>query len=99
MMMSEKTMYKDWCEGNYRPGSFVENLLKAVSVADQGNLKRLHKGFPDIVNGYCEYTGITITFDNGEMASDKVCNRCEERFSGDIAGNYCDDCRRIMKLD
>ena len=35
---------------------FDKKLFETIVLADESNLKRLHLGFPDQVNGYLQYT-------------------------------------------
>ena len=37
-------------------GHFYTSLWDAICLADDGNLMRLSRGFPDEVNGYINYT-------------------------------------------
>lgn len=39
-----------------RGGSFMKTITKAISIADQENLGKLYKGFPELVDGYLLYT-------------------------------------------
>ncbi|MER7517841.1 hypothetical protein [Streptomyces sp. NPDC126499] len=36
-------------EGGYQPGSFTEQLITTIDMADPGNRDRLAAGFPDYV--------------------------------------------------
>lgn len=35
--------------GGYPAGSFIQTLLKAIAIADSGNLDRIARGFPEYV--------------------------------------------------
>lgn len=58
--MEETNQIRLFTEGKLDSGSFKTYLIKAVLAADFNNLGKLHKGFPKLVEDYCEYSGNSL---------------------------------------
>jgi hypothetical protein len=86
-------------EGGYQAGSFTEQLLTTISMADPANTTRLGLGFPDYVAAVT-----AIQYDpNGvarlqDLAAGR-CTRCKNDDGPNTPAGLCEACARPMPLD
>ena len=86
-------------EGGYQAGSFTEQLLTCIGMADQTNMDRLAAGFPDYV---AAVTAIQYDPNGIERLQDLAagrCTRCKNDDGPNTATGLCEACARPMPLD
>lgn len=86
-------------EGGYQAGSFTEQLLTAIGMADPGNTDRLGLGFPEYV---AAVTAIQYDPNGVERLQDIAagrCTRCKQDDGPITPNSLCEACARPMPLD
>lgn len=86
-------------DGGYRAGSFTQQLLTTMALADPANLDRLAAGFPDYV---AAITAIQYDPDGTERLRDLAAGRytrCKKDDGPTTPSGLCEACARPMPLD
>jgi hypothetical protein len=85
--------------GGYQAGSFTEQLLTTIAMADQGNLDKLAHGFPAYVAAVTaiqyDPNGVTHLQD---LAAGR-CPRCKKDDGPNTPTGHCEACAQPMPLD
>jgi hypothetical protein len=86
-------------DGGYQPGSFTEQLLVTMAMADQSNLGRLAVGFP-------EYVAAVTAIQNDPAGVERLqdiaagrCTRCKQDDGPFVPSGQCEACARPMPLE
>lgn len=86
-------------DGGYQPGSFTEQLLTTIGMADPTNLDRLAAGFPEYI---AAVTAIQYDPNGIERLQDIAagrCTRCKRDDGPNTPAGLCEACARPMPLD
>lgn len=83
-------------DGGYQPGSFTEQLLTTIGMADPTNLDRLAAGFPDYVAAVAAIQYDPQGVERLQDIAAGRCTRCKQDDGPFVPSGLCEACDSPM---